>query len=169
MEPPRQTAEMASVPRLERCSPGPTSLSRTPSGALVTVECGETPPRGGACRRLCAGVLAAPGCSQRGVGRDALSGPAPHLHMVSCRPLPNSLSADATMLATQALVQRLLMDSDHQRELRPGPHKTSVARAGQAVSLARVVKGLTKTVSTWDTNRQRPGIRRLAAETQVIH
>lgn len=119
MEPPRQTAEMASVPRLERCPPGPTSLSRTPSGALVTVECGETPWRGGACRRLCAGVLAAPGCSQQDVGRDALGGPAPHLHMVSCGPLPNSLSADATMLATQALVQRLLMDSDHQPELRP--------------------------------------------------
>ena len=102
-----------------------------------------------------------------GVGRDALSGPAPHLHMVSCGPLPNPLSADATMLATQALVQRLLMDSDHQPELRPRAPQNVSGQSG-AVSLAKVVKGLTKTECTY-TNRQRPGVRGLAAETQVNH
>ena len=104
-----------------------------------------------------------------GVGRDALSGPAPHLHTVSCGPLPNPLSADATMLATQALVQRLLMDSDHQPELRPRAPQNVSGQSGADSLPGQGGERAHRDCPRRTQNRQRPGIRGLAAETQVIH
>ena len=136
MEPPGQTAEMASVPRLERCPPGPTS----PSRALVTVECGETPsgkgPQEAACR--CVGWAGMLSAAQLRCYHAGHPGPGPKL-------------------------------VDGLPEMTSRAPQSSVARTGQAVSLARVVKGVTETVSTRDTNRQRPGIKGLAAEAEVIH
>ena len=70
-------AEMASVPRLERCPPGPTS----PSRALVTVECGETPsgrgPQEAACR--CAGWAGMLSAAQLQCYHAGHPGPGPKL------------------------------------------------------------------------------------------